>query len=328
MRRLLISLIALCFLLLSGMLVQAQETPPEVPLFPPDAAILSDMYARINAFRERRGLTPYRLNESLNLAAQNQAEYLVRTGNRGHFRMGASSPSIRAATYGFVSSHWCCGENYYMSIDATPDMVFDFWRWSPNHFVNLAHRDFTDIGLGMSSDGYRISYVTLFGEADDLHPPEAVEPQTVLAEQAAVSAPAEASTTSSDPAAAAPIGEYVVVVGDTLGNIAARHHTTVQALMTANHLANSEIIYVGQRLIIGGAAPAEAVSDPSTETSPEVAAAASDVPPARTHVVTAGENLAQIAARYGVSLGSIVTANQIADPSIIYEGQVLAIPGG
>ena len=310
------------FVMCCSAALQAQEEQ-EQPLLPPDTTILADMYTRINAYRERRGLTPYRLNDALNHAAQEQAEFLVRNHYRSHFRPDGSRPSTRAAAYGFVTSHWCCGENYYMSIDATPDMVFDFWRWSPSHWVNLAHRDFTDIGLGMSSDGYRISYVTLFGEADDLHPPEPAEALTVASEQPAPAA-AEAPAENANAAVAAPTSEYVVVVGDTLGIIAARHNTTVQALMAANRLANPEIIYVGQRLLLPGAAPVEAAAEPAAEANSEVAAVA----PVTTqqHIVVVGDTMALIAARYGTTIQAITAANNISDPSIIYVGQVLNIP--
>jgi LysM repeat protein len=45
-----------------------------------------------------------------------------------------------------------------------------------------------------------------------------------------------------------------------------------------------------------------------------------------THVVQPGENLAQIAQRYGVSVEAIVQANGLEDPSFIYTGQNLIIP--
>jgi len=43
-------------------------------------------------------------------------------------------------------------------------------------------------------------------------------------------------------------GTYVVQPGDTLYSIAVRYDTTVQALMVANNLSNSNFIYVGQTL--------------------------------------------------------------------------------
>ncbi len=43
---------------------------------------------------------------------------------------------------------------------------------------------------------------------------------------------------------------HIVKRGETLGSIAARYGTTVEALVEANHLTNPDFIYVGQRLII------------------------------------------------------------------------------
>ena len=43
---------------------------------------------------------------------------------------------------------------------------------------------------------------------------------------------------------------HVVVPGDNLYRLALRYHTTVDAIAQANHIANVNLIYVGQRLII------------------------------------------------------------------------------
>jgi uncharacterized protein YkwD len=160
--------------IVSTMLVTAQtdqtDTPVDVTpsvlgtLLPPSPANLQDIFERISAFRARYGLPPYVLNESLSRAAQDQAEWLVSTHSRTHIRPDGSSPSSRIAAQGIATTGWCCGENYYMSIDATPELAFHFWIWSSHHLPNVVHRDFTDIGLGMSSDGYRTSYVTVFAE--------------------------------------------------------------------------------------------------------------------------------------------------------------------
>ena len=44
------------------------------------------------------------------------------------------------------------------------------------------------------------------------------------------------------------------------------------------------------------------------------------------HVVRAGQNLTQIARYYGVSVQSIVNANNLWNPNLIYTGQTLYIP--
>jgi murein DD-endopeptidase MepM/ murein hydrolase activator NlpD len=48
---------------------------------------------------------------------------------------------------------------------------------------------------------------------------------------------------------------------------------------------------------------------------------------AATHVVAPGENLYRIALHYGVSVGRLMAANGISDPSTLRVGQVLVIPG-
>jgi soluble lytic murein transglycosylase-like protein len=45
------------------------------------------------------------------------------------------------------------------------------------------------------------------------------------------------------------------------------------------------------------------------------------------HTVAAGENLTRIAGRYGTTVAAIVAANGIANPSRIFAGQQLVIPG-
>jgi soluble lytic murein transglycosylase-like protein len=58
------------------------------------------------------------------------------------------------------------------------------------------------------------------------------------------------------------------------------------------------------------------------------AAAAAAAPAPATHRVAYGETLTGIAARYGTSVAAVAAANDIANPSRIRAGQVLAIPNG
>ena len=106
-------------------------------------------------------------------------------------------------------------------------------------------------------------------------------------------------------------GSYVVQWGETLSTIALRHRVTVEALMRATGLSNSHRIYAGQRLVIpgGGATPAVA---PAT---------------GNTYVVRPGDTLSQIAQRFGTTATAVARLNGIANPSAIYGGQVLRLPG-
>lgn len=107
---------------------------------------------------------------------------------------------------------------------------------------------------------------------------------------------------------------HTVQAGETLSAIARRYGVSQQAIIDANGIGNASLIYVGQRLVIPGAAG---------ETSRDQPAA----PAAGEHVVSAGETLAAIAARYGVTVQALAEANGIADPARIVTGQRLTVPG-
>ncbi|HJX37374.1 MAG TPA: LysM peptidoglycan-binding domain-containing protein [Anaerolineae bacterium] len=109
-------------------------------------------------------------------------------------------------------------------------------------------------------------------------------------------------------------GVYVVQRGDTLSAIAGRFQTTVQNLVQMNGLSNPNLIAVGQRLAVPAGQPANA----SPTSTPQTTA----------YVVQRGDTLLGIAARFQVNMWDIVLANNIANPSLIYVGQSLTIPGG
>lgn len=115
------------------------------------------------------------------------------------------------------------------------------------------------------------------------------------------------------PAVAAPPsqegGIHVVQPGETLAAIAYRYGVSLSSLVSANGLSNPDFIFWGQRLVIPGASSAStAVSGGAI------------------HVVQAGEGLAAIALRYGVSASALAQANGIGNPDLIYVGQRLTVP--
>ena len=120
---------------------------------------------------------------------------------------------------------------------------------------------------------------------------------------------------SSAPPAPPPSGDsttYVVRAGDTLSAVAYRFGTTVNTLVSMNGLVNPNLIYVGQVLKVPGQGGPDEPDKP-VDTC--------------VYVVQRGDNLTKIAVKYGASVWAIAIANNLANPSFIWTGQRLAIPG-
>lgn len=98
---------------------------------------------------------------------------------------------------------------------------------------------------------------------------------------------------------------YIVQPGDTLFAIAARYRTTVAAIKQLNKLGESDLIQVGQKLLI----PTDAAPTPLTR-----------------HIVQPDDTLYRIALQYGTTVRALAQLNALAHPNLIAPGQALAIP--
>lgn len=96
--------------------------------------------------------------------------------------------------------------------------------------------------------------------------------------------------------------KYTVRAGDTVSGIAAAYGVPTSAI-SGFRSGNPNLIYPGEVLTIGGASK----------------------PAGRTYTVKAGDNLSAIAARYGTTWQALAQKNNIANPNLIYPGQVLKI---
>ncbi len=118
---------------------------------------------------------------------------------------------------------------------------------------------------------------------------------------------------------------HIVQPGETLYRIGLRYGVSWVEIQRINHLLDT-LIYAGQQLIIPGEGQAEATSEPPVEATP--VPTETPVPEsATTYIVQRGDTLSSIAARFGVSLSQLIDANRIFNPSLIYAGQTLVIPG-
>lgn len=101
----------------------------------------------------------------------------------------------------------------------------------------------------------------------------------------------------------------VVKRGDTLSQIAMKYDTSYEYLAKINGIANPNLIYTGQRLIV------PILEDNKIHDTSH-----------KLYIVKRGNTLTQIAYEYGVTIDSIVRLNNIANPNLIYVGEVLRIP--
>ncbi|MBC8254165.1 MAG: LysM peptidoglycan-binding domain-containing protein [Ardenticatenia bacterium] len=105
--------------------------------------------------------------------------------------------------------------------------------------------------------------------------------------------------------------EHMVVAGESLSSIASLYGVTVAQLAAANGLGETDYVYVGQVLVIpAGAAPAFPPMPISCISY---------------HTVQQGDTLADIAARYGVTVNTLMLANYLSS-DIVVESLRLCIP--
>ena len=101
----------------------------------------------------------------------------------------------------------------------------------------------------------------------------------------------------------------IIQPGDTLSQIAEEYNTSYQYLAKINNINNPNLIYAGQSLIV------PVISDNKIHDTNHIL-----------YIVKTGDTLWQISLDYGVSINDIVRLNNIANPNLIYVGQILRIP--
>lgn len=137
-----------------------------------------------------------------------------------------------------------------------------------------------------------------------------------------ISSPASPPPATATPSATPII--HVVTAGETLLGIAIEYEMTVDEIMQLNDLKN-DLIFIGQELVIPQGTPTEAAVG-TPEMTPVLPGTPVPIGTSFVHLVQAGENLAWIADRYGITVDAIVEANGLKSTDWIYVGQRLIIP--
>ncbi len=131
---------------------------------------------------------------------------------------------------------------------------------------------------------------------------------------------------------------HVVQPGETLESIAQLYGIDVAGLMAQNNLTDAAGFFVGQLLDISSSGAASLTVDTTSQSTPtELAIVPADVPEVAllpdvpsmvvVYTVRRGDTMFRIAKQYGITVNELSEANRINDPTLIYPGQELVIPG-
>jgi LysM repeat protein len=103
---------------------------------------------------------------------------------------------------------------------------------------------------------------------------------------------------------------YTVKAGDTVAAIAGRHGLSTASVLALNGLGWKSLIFPGQVLKL----------------APGASAAPAAAQEGGRYTIARGDTISRIAARFGVPVESVLSANGLGWSSIIYPGQTIAIP--
>ncbi len=134
-----------------------------------------------------------------------------------------------------------------------------------------------------------------------------------------VAAPSHAAPVSA-PARPTATQLYTVKPGDYLSAIAKELNVSLDALLAANGLTKKSVIHPGDQLVVppGGVLP----STPPSTSSPTPAVTGA------VYTVKPGDYFKRIAVALGVSVDTLLAANNLKKSSVIYPGDQLQIPVG
>ncbi len=172
-----------------------------------------------------------------------------------------------------------------------------------------------------SGSGYSAGTGYASGSGYDAYPQQSGSSSTYTGSTGSTASSGYASTPAPSRGTGSCSGTYTVGAGETLSGIASRCGVSVSALASANGISARSFLYIGQRLVISGAATASNNSTYSASVPSE------DPGGCPTYLtVRSGDTLSSIAARCGVSVADLKRWNSLTSNSV-WVGQGLVTTG-
>lgn len=118
--------------------------------------------ALTNAVRKEQNLPPLIVNDRLTKAAREHSQNMAKQKKLAHDLDGKSPfDRIKATEYRFRAA----GENVaYGTILISIPEIFDGWMKSDGHRANILSEDFSEIGIGVATNGDQRYYTQVFAK--------------------------------------------------------------------------------------------------------------------------------------------------------------------
>ncbi|MFE5913076.1 CAP domain-containing protein [Streptomyces wedmorensis] len=125
-------------------------TEPDSGTRPAGGGEAEEVVRLVNVERAAAGCKALTVDADLTEAAQDYTDDMAATGNFSHTGTDGSQPQDRIEAAGYTWSR--SGENIAKG-QADAAAVMDAWMHSPGHRANILNCGFTEIGVGVSTDG-------------------------------------------------------------------------------------------------------------------------------------------------------------------------------
>ncbi len=281
------------------MLLWLAGTPVTPPVTAQSSA--SEIIQLVNNFRLANGLPAFTINNSLMIAAQQQANYMAANNIYSHTGAGGSSPQGRAEAAGYVG--WV-SENIVGGTSLTADKGLIWWQNSPVHYAALVSTRYTEVGAGSASGYDQNFYALVVGQPSNS--PAAAAPAPNNGQTGAIRVlPFNFAQPGEDGSIV-----HVVQQGQALWTLAAYYEVSLQDILLYNGLSDDALVNPGDKITIRlgeGQAPPPTPAPPTT------------------HVIREGQTLWYVANLYQVELADLLWYNAFGADVILQPGQEITI---